>query len=380
MKSQKALHIGFDAKRAFFNKSGLGNYSRDLIRILETFAPKNRYSLYKHRDKKGIDFNLGKQSKIILPDSKFYKRFGTIWRSAGISKQLKKGDLDVFHGLSHELPLGIETSNVKTVVTMHDCIFLRYPELYDVSFRVIFKKKYAHACRVADRIIAISEQTKKDVIHYFNVPEDKIDVVYQGCNPIFYKDATEEEKQLIRQKYGLPDEFMLYVGTIEDRKNVLSVFKAMVQGNINVPLVVVGRPTKYLETVTQFVLENKLSNKAIFLHTVETHELPAFYQSARLFVYPSLFEGFGIPILEALNSSTPVVTSKGSCFPEVGGEAAQYVEYGNIAELASTLLKVLQDTELSHQMILKGKEQALKFREKKIADDMMAVYYKTLNI
>lgn len=376
MSTNIPLNIGFDAKRAFFNRSGLGNYSRDLIRALSEHNPENHYYLFKPKDTIGIDFKKQKNTTTIIPESRFYKKFGTLWRRRGISKDIQKYPIDIYHGLSQEMPIGIENSGVKTVVTIHDCIFLRYPELFDISYRIIFKQKYAHACQIADRIIAISEQTKQDVMHYFNVPEDKIDVVYQGCSSIFYNKANNDKKEQVRKKYNLPQNFILYVGTMEERKNLLSIFQGIAKGKIDYPVVAVGRSTKYTEKVKTFAQENKL--ESTFIHNVDFEDLPVIYQMATLFIYPSLFEGFGIPILEALNSNTPVITTAGGVFPEVGGKAAKYVEYGDIDQMSEAIKTLLANNTLCEEMAKEGLKQALLFREKEMANNLMAVYIKTL--
>ncbi len=374
MDKAKGINIGFDAKRAFFNRSGLGNYSRDLIRVLSEYQSNNQYFLFKHKDKKGVDFSTKDNVTTILPQSSFYKRHGKLWRRKGISKEINNYPIDIYHGLSQEMPIGIEKTGVKTVVTIHDCIFLRYPELFDISYRIIFKRKYAHACKVSDRIIAISEQTKQDVTHYFNVPEEKIDVVYQGCNAAFYDSVSEKIKTQVKEKYNLPDNFILFVGTIEERKNLLAVFKAMAKDKIEYPVVAIGRSTKYTDKVKQYVAEKKLD--ATFIHQADFSDFPAIYQMATLFVYPSVFEGFGIPILEALNSGTPVITTKGGVFPEVGRDAALYVEYGNTEEMANAINQLINDENLRQGLAKKGKQQALKFREAEIATNLMNVYKK----
>lgn len=371
------MKIGFDAKRAFYNRSGLGNYSRWFINGLTNLYPENGYFLFSPKSKGRIHFSGDQSSQIITPINNKTKISQNYWRYKTMVRQINEEDLDIYHGLSHELPKGIRKCRAKSVVTMHDAIFMRYPELFDLSYRIIFKKKYAHALKVADGIIAISEQSKNDITNYFNVDQDRIKVIYQGCSSIFYNSVNDEYKEQIKLKYNLPDQFILYVGTIEPRKNLLGIFQALVAANVDVPLVAVGRPTNYLNKVKDFVSEHKLEKQAIFLHNVETPELPAIYQMASLFVYPSLFEGFGIPILEALNSGTPVITSKGSCFPEVGGDAAKYAEYGNIEELADTIKTVLQSKELQLDMATKGKAKALEFREEKIIGELFN-YYQSL--
>ncbi len=370
------MRIGFDGKRALYNKSGLGSYSRNTIHALSTYQPNWELFVFRHSKKPMLPFTYESNVNFVTPHNAFYRRFGKLWRMQGISAALKKMPLDIYHGLSHELPLGIEKTGVKTVVTMHDVIFLRHPELFDASYRMIFRKKYAHACKVADRFIAITKQSKQDVMHYFKVPSDKIDVIYQDCSPLFHEKIPIEKVQQIRQKYALPETFILYVGTIEPRKNLLAVFKAIHRGNIDVPIVAVGRPTRYLDEVKAYVAKNGLENKAIFLHQVSNEELPAMYKAARLFVFPSMFEGLGLPIVEAMNVGIPVITTNGSCFPEIGGDAARYVNYGNTDEMIAAITDILLHDELHASMVEKGRKQAATFNEEDIVKDLVKVYQK----
>lgn len=165
--------IGFDAKRAFHNRRGLGNYSRDLVRQLSNYFPKNRYILFNPSARNCVDFTYPTNTQMVIPTAPIYRLFPSLWRTFGLTSDIKQQQLDIYHGLSQELPFGIERTGVKTVVTMHDAIFMRYPQLYSASYRNIFIRKNRYACRIADRIIAISEQTKQDLIHYFDADEFK---------------------------------------------------------------------------------------------------------------------------------------------------------------------------------------------------------------
>src|SRR5690606_34677955 len=148
------------------------------------------------------------------------------WRTRGIVKDLEKDGIRIFHGLSGEIPIGLQKTQIKSVVTIHDLIFIRYPELYKPIDRIIYHKKFLHAARNADKIIAISEQTKRDIVDFFNIQEDRIEVIYQGCHPAFKKPITEEKKQDLIQRYQLPNNFVLNVGSVERRKNALQIVKA----------------------------------------------------------------------------------------------------------------------------------------------------------
>ena len=368
------MRIGFDAKRAFYNQSGLGNYSRNLLSALYSSYPDFRYVLYTPEIKRNL-FNLtGKNFELRTPLKTFHRIFPSVWRSFAISGEFQKDKLDVYHGLSHELPSGIERSGVKSVVTIHDLIFIRYPDLYSTIDRYIYRSKFQFACKRANKIIAISRQTADDIIQYFGIDPSRIDVVYQSCNPGFMVGNIDDEKrQSVRNKYRLPEQYVLNVGNIEERKNSLTLIKAVHSAKIDLPVVIIGRKTKYYQRVRKYIDDNRLKNIYI-LDTIGNEELPSIYQMADIFVYPSLFEGFGIPIIESLFSGTPVITSKGGCFHEAGGPDSIYINSLDHEELADAIEKVLTDSALRKQMIESGYHYAKNFAPEKAADAMMNVY------
>lgn len=367
------MNIGFDAKRAFVNKSGLGNYSRSTIEILSRFYPGNKYFLFTDKDANNLIQPHDNQF-IIQPNSGFYHAIPALWRSWGIYHQLNDNKLDIYHGLSNELPFSIKKDKAKSVVTIHDLIFLRYPEYYPAIDRQIYLYKFRHACSAADTIIATSEATKSDIISFFGTDPAKIEVVYQTCNPVFSVPVSKGKKSEIKQKYDLPDQFILYLGTIEKRKNALTLIKAYLGQKVEIPLLIAGKSTQYLTEIMDFLKQNHGGKKIIFRHDIESVDLPALYQSALVFVYPSVFEGFGIPILEALCSGVPVITSRGSCFSETGGNAALYCDPTNPEEMGSCIAKVLSDSTYRDSMTEKGFLHAKKFNEANVAANLMKVY------
>jgi len=367
------MRIGYDAKRLFCNHRGLGNYSRDLMRLLNEFYPENQYDLFTPKIK--INFPVNTQNTQIIQPTGIYKLLpSSIWRSVGIKSEIIRLGDDIFHGLSQELPFGIEKLSVKRVITFHDAIFIRYPELYPASYRRIFTAKNMQSCRIADRIIAISEQSKRDAIEFFNADPAKVEVVYQGCNNIFRQKASAEKKKQTKTRYNLPSDYLLFVGAIEPRKNIASILHAIHQDKINISLVVVGRKTDYTDELMNLAEELKLSSQVHFLHQVETKDLPAIYQLAQLFIYPSIFEGFGIPILEALCSETPVITSLGSCFEETGGKYSMYVQPQSSQEIGDAIQTILGDSNRQIKMKTEGFLYSQKFTNDKIAKRLMTLY------
>lgn len=369
------MNIGFDAKRAFRNFTGLGNYSRSTIGILSEYFPNNRYLLYTPPYKPHREHTFAERDNIeIIQPTGIYKHVPSIWRSMGIAAEAKRSGVELFHGLSGELPMGLKKQGIRSVVTIHDLIFLRYPEFYKPIDRWIYSKKFRCACRHADLVIAISKQTKQDLIDFFGVKEGKIRLVYQGCDPRFYKQCTEEEKKQVAAKYRLPEKYILYVGTVEERKNLNTIVRALPAICSEYKLVAFGKHTHYAEQVRREVERLKLQDRVMLIDKSDFLDFPAIYQQAQVFVLPSVFEGFGIPVLEALNSRIPVITSNTSSLPEAGGPHSLYIDPTSSRQLEEALFRVLSNSELRSSMIVNGCKYALKFREQKLANDLWSVY------
>ena len=368
------MNIGFDAKRLFHNFTGLGNYSRSLVSNLSAWFPDHSYHLYtpsiKENDRtREFLFSLKYQIHRSKHPLKSY------WRSYGISKSLIKDGIDIYHGLSHELPFSLP-KEVKSVVTIHDLIFEKYPDQYAWVDRKIYRKKFTHSCQIADRVVAISEATKKDLIDLYEVPEEKISVIYQSCDEIFYTKADEGKRDLIREKYHLPNDYLLYVGSIIERKNLLNIVKAIHQipKDQQMPLVVIGEGKAYAEKVKTFVQENGMKKLVHFLPQIDFEDLPTIYQMASLFIYPSLYEGFGIPVIEALVSEVPVITSSVSSLPEAGGPDSHQLNPNKIEEIKDALENLPGNQALLRTMREKGLEHVKKFDREKVTKEMMDLY------
>ena len=201
------MKIGFDAKRAFYNNSGLGNYSRTLLKNLTNYYADNEYHLYSPGMPESSFSNFVKEQrniKVHTPQHFISKSFPSLWRSTGISSQLEQNGIGIYHGLSNELPLNISGKKIKKVVSIHDLIFLRYPELYPRMDRTIYNYKFKKACEDADVIVAISKQTKQDLIEFYGVNEQKIKLIYQSCNELFYRETDNNQIKNTQEKYKLP--------------------------------------------------------------------------------------------------------------------------------------------------------------------------------
>ena len=367
------MKIGFDAKRAFNNAAGLGNFSRSTIATLANQYPNDSYFLFHPGNKKPL-FIAPEHTTEIKPEGFWWESFPRAWRSFRVAAMAKELDLDIYHGLSHELPFGIELTDIKTVVTIHDLIFLRYPKYFQLIDRSIYNQKFRHACHVATRIHAISHQTKLDLISFFGIPAEKIKVIYQAINPLFYKVCTEEQKLSIRDKYQLPEKFLLSVGTIEARKNLVGILKGMLEVKTGLPLVVIGKPTNYLREVQQLLSEHPTELKVFFLSEVNDMDLHVLYQSAVATIYPSLFEGFGLPVAEAQASGCPVITSNISSLPEAAGEAALYVHPQQPEEIGLAIRRIMDEPDLRESLIAGGKVNAQRFTAANYARQLKKLY------
>ncbi len=370
------MRIGFDAKRFFNNKSGLGNYSRSLIKSILLQKNDVELNLYTPNFNTKIDTDfITNNSLVNIKSTK--KKQKWLWRSFNISDDLIKDGITIFHGLSNELPLNIKKANCKSIVTIHDVIFKKYPKIYSFINRKIYDFKTKKSCQNADVIIAISESTKKDLVHYYDINPEKIKVVYQSCNEIFFQMQSNEEVQKTITSYQLPNEYLLFVSTIEPRKNIEVILKSLSLLQISIPLVIVGKEKKHKKVLLELISSLQLKNNIIWLHNINSNlDLQAIYQAASIFIYPSYYEGFGLPIIEAALSKTPIIASNTSSLPEAGGNNVIYFNPENEHELANCIRQILtMPNETKHKMIEANFEFAMTtFSLSNFGKKMMTIY------
>lgn len=375
------MKIGFDAKRAFQNKTGLGNYSRTFIRALLEAGDSNRLYLFTPKiAEAGMEMAADPHYHIIQPHKTIHKFLPAYWRSHGLLTDIKEHGIEIFHGLSNELPVGIERLAVKKVVTIHDLIFLRFPELYPAIDRKIYERKFKAAIEKADLLIACSQQTASDIKTFYQVDSNKIHVVYQDCNSQFRARFAEGVHQEFKKKYQLHHPYVLSVGTIEKRKNQLNLLKAFHQADLkNTQLVFLGRKADLFPELASYIQSHSIENKVVFLDQVHEEELPLLYQNAMSFAYVSRFEGFGIPILEALRSGVTVMCSNESSLPEVAGNAALYAHADDVELMKKHLLELANDESLRTELQRKGLIQAELFNADKLAHQVLQLYQTLLH-
>lgn len=374
--------IGYDAGRIVNDGAGRGSYSRTLINDMSALVPAT-VSLNLYAPDGGDDalrqlITPRENVRFVYPDSCFLPGQKALWHLRGITNDLRRDGVRLFHGLSGELPMGLKEAGVKSVVTIHDIIFMRHPEYYSPLTRAIMGWRFRRTCREADRIIAISECTKRDITLFGNVEPERIDVIYQSCSTRFKLRESEKRLQEVHTRYMLPERYVVSVGTIEERKNVLLAVKALRLLPAEVSLVIVGRPTPYLMKVKAFIIKNGLTDRVLLLHDVPYTDLPAIYQMAEVSVYPSRYEGFGIPVIEAIQSGLPVVACTGSCLEEAGGNGTIYVapddSYG-MAEAVKSVLKGAPDRE---ERIAASMQYITRFEGNSVARQVWDIYNKVV--
>ncbi|MBR6319683.1 MAG: glycosyltransferase family 4 protein [Prevotella sp.] len=368
--------IGMDAKRIVRNGTGLGSYGRTLVAGLSGL---DQFSLRLYAPDLGHEWLRSQVQglpgvELCLPHRAAGAIGKALWRSHGVVKQLQADGVQVFHGLTGELPIGIRKAGIASVVTIHDLIFMRHPEYYNWADTKIYAWKFRRTLMEADRIVAISECTKRDIVELGGVDPSYIKVVYQSCAPRFDKPVDSSVCQEVARRYGLPRRFMLCVGTIEQRKNLLLALRALRWMPADVALVAIGRPTPYTAQLQTYAEREGLAQRLLMLHGIGDDELPAFYALADVFVYPSRYEGFGIPIIEAISSGLPVVACTGSCLEEAGGPHSLYTGPDDDRAFAAAACQLLRGAEGRQERIDRSRDYIGRFQGTSVAAQMADIY------
>ena len=373
------MRIGYDAKRIVRNGTGLGSYGRTLINSLSAVDTDDAFLLYapdKGREDLRSQIVLRPNVTFHYPDNAHGGLKRALWRSHGIVKDLLHNKVDLYHGLSGELPPGIHKAGIPTVVTIHDLIFLRHPEYYHWLDVQIYRWKFFQTLKEADHIIAISECTKRDILYYGDYPEEKISVIYQSAARRFTTTNTEEDTTILQ---GLGNRYILQVGTLEERKNALESMAALEDLPDDIHLVLVGRQTPYTEQLLRYARQQGLEPRLHILCGVSNDDLPVLYHHAACFVYPSRYEGFGIPIIEAIQCGLPVVAATGSCLEEAGGPDSLYVSPDDPHALAEAVLTMLNRPDRA-EVIARSQEYVRRFENDSVAEEVKEVYRTILKV
>lgn len=301
-----------------------------------------------------------------------------IWEQSALPLAARRDHLDLLHGLAYAVPI---TTSVPTIVTVHDLSFILYPEAFRRGNRQYLSRITSQSCRRARRVIAVSEATARDLVQILNISADKIDVVYNGVDSRF-RPLSDAEVSAYRSQAGWPERFILMLGTLEPRKNHLMVLEAYAQyrrlAHQPLPLLIGGGKGWYYDTIFQRAEALHLEEHVHFLGFVPSEALPWLYNAASLFVYPSRYEGFGLPLAEAMSCGTPAITSTASSLPEVAGAAAVTIEPDDPAAMAQAMAQVLDSPGQMQRLREAGLKQSKRFRWPITAKETAAVYTRVL--
>jgi len=357
-------------------KHGMGRHIGSLVNALLKIDTKNQYLLYVS-DLNAKYFEVKDNPRVELKFVPANRALRLLWEHTLLPLDLKREKVDVFYGPCFTVPL---FKTCKQVVAVLDLTWFKHRKKHIWIKQLYFRTLIPLAVRQAEKVIVISQSTKKDLIKILKTPKDKIAVTYLAADLSFKVIEDIERLQSVVKKYNLPDQFILFLGVLEPRKNIPGLIKAFsrLKKNSNLSCkLVIGGGRSYgwkNEEIFRVIEYLGLGKEVIFTDFVLESDLPALYNLADLFVLPSFYEGFGLPILEAQACGCPVITSNISSMPEVGGDAALFVDPNDVEELASAMRRVLTDDKLRAEMIKKGFENAKHFSWEKTAQETLEVF------
>jgi glycosyltransferase involved in cell wall biosynthesis len=362
--------VAIDARK--LHDFGIGTYIRNLLRQLARIDPFTEYVLLSREADLGVAAQLGPNFRSVLEPSPNYsvrEQFHVPW-------VVRRERPDVYHAPHYVLPVGVMS---RSVVTIHDCIHLMFPQYLPNRIASAYARTAMWAAaRQSDRILTVSEASKRDILHFFNVRPEKIVVVHNAIDDHFWVTPSEEQVARVRERYQLDHRFILYVGNIKPHKNLvrlIEAFNALRTGELqDVKLLIIGDEISKLPALRRAVHHYKLHKHVRFLGYLPDETLVILYRLAAVFVFPSLYEGFGLPPLEAMASGTPVVTSNLSSLPEVAGGAAELVDPYDVDSIVHGMRRVLCDPALAAEMSRKGLARAREFSWEQSVSKTREVY------
>jgi len=359
---------------AGYRRAGIHQYILQILRHLPREEDGLRYLLYTRQDK---GLNLNKPAMSIIhsrwPTERRLARI--LWEQVAWPILAERQGVDLLHGMAFVTPL---VSPCPTIVTVYDLSFVHFPDRFPALQRLYLTSLSRRSCRQALRVITISESAREDLVRYFNVPLERIDVVRPGVDEHFRPLPTTDIESF-RQRESLPNQFIFHVGTLQPRKNILVLLEAMARrGRPDLPLVLVGGKGWLFEEIFHRVEVLGLQDSVHFTGYVRDEDLPYWYNAASLLVFPSIYEGFGMPVVEAMACGTPVIAARTSSIPEATGGAAILFDPQNADELADRIAAVMNEAELSDKMKEEGLIQAQKFSWEQAGKETAIVYRKAL--
>lgn len=373
------MKIGLDVDSLTIKSGGIGRYAVNLInhvaKILLNEGQNEIFIFFHHSFDRDLIY---KHSHLKFIDKYTHIKSNVLRKGIFLPFSMRRLKMDLFHGLDHiGIPFLYEDKRCKYVVTIHDLITRIYPSKFTKKHRLVQNTLLPHILRKAGRIIAVSNSTKNDIIKFYPEYAHKIKVIYEGVEPQFFPRSNQEIEKTL-DKYNVDFRYILFLGTVEPRKNIIRVVDAFIQlkqeGNIEQKLVITGRKGWLYKDIIEKINKTPFSQDIIFTDFVDDEDLPFLYSGAEIFLYPSLYEGFGLPVLEAMSCGSPVITSNLSSLPEVAGDAAILVDPMNVEEIVQAMEKLLRDRELRKELKRKSLERAKFFSWERAAKETLHLY------
>lgn len=364
------MRVAIDARK--LHDFGIGTYIRNLLRQLARIDRQTEYVLLSPEADLEVASQLGPNFRAVLEPSPNY----SLREQVHVPWVLRRERPDVFHAPHYVLPPAV---TCRSVVTIHDCIHLMFPQYLPNKMAYAYARASMWAAvKRSDRILTVSEASKRDILHFFNVAPEKIVVVYNAIDDHFWLTPPDEEVARVRERYQLDHQFILYVGNIKPHKNLVRLIEAFADlrrtGFEELKLLIIGDEISKLPSLRRAVHGHKLHKHVRFLGYVSDDTLRVLYRLASLFVFPSLYEGFGLPPLEAMASGTPVVASNQSSLPEVTGDAAVLVDPYDVASIVEGMRRVLSDATLADGLRHRGPARAREFSWARSVEKTRTVY------
>lgn len=373
------MKIGLDVDSLTIKSGGIGRYAVNLInhvaKKLLNEGQNEIFIFFHHSFDRDL---IHKHSHLKFIDKYTNIKSNVLRKGIFLPFSMRRLKMDLFHGLDHiGIPFLYQDKRCKYVVTIHDLITRIYPSKFTKKHRLVQNTLLPHILRKADRIIAVSNSTKNDIIKFYPEYAHKIKVIYEGVESQFFPRSNQEIEKTL-DKYNVDFRYILFLGTVEPRKNIIRVVDAFIQlkqeGNIEQKLVITGRKGWLYKDIIEKINKTPFSQDIIFTDFVDDEDLPFLYSGAEIFLYPSLYEGFGLPVLEAMSCGSPVITSNLSSLPEVAGDAAILVDPMNVEEIVQAMEKLLRDRELRKELKRKSLERAKFFSWEMAAEETLHLY------
>jgi glycosyltransferase involved in cell wall biosynthesis len=373
------MHVTIDARYVAATQSGVGIYTANLVEALAALDSDNLYTYIIREGQPTL--HVGENFRPWTTRISFENHWvGDLWQNCYLPFRLRARQVDLFHGPAVFLPLA--KLGFHTVVTIHDLVAFRFPETIPVKYGLYMRLMINLAVRSADRVIAASLQTRRDLVERLRVPAEKIAVIHEGLDSSFEPVRDPARLAEVRRRYGLRAPYILFVGNLEPRKNLVRLIEAFgrLKERHTLPhqLVVAGKRGWLYRPIFETVERLGLREDVVFTGYAASDDLPALYAMADLFAFPSLYEGFGLPVLEAMACGTPVLTARTGSLPEVAGDAAWYVDPLDVEALADGMARILTDSGTRTDLVERGALQAKRFSWARTAAATLEIYRRTL--